>query len=55
MNVAQQMEQHGEVGKVNVSQEIYELEKDQFEFVHRGVIEVKNKQKYKMYSVAKII
>lgn len=51
VNVAQQMEQHGEVGKVNVSQEIYELAKDQFEFVHRGAIEVKNGKLYDMYSV----
>lgn len=51
VNVAQQMEQHGEVGKVNVSQEIYELVKEQFEFVHRGAIEVKNGKSYDMYSV----
>ncbi|MEM6699659.1 MAG: adenylate/guanylate cyclase domain-containing protein, partial [Bacteroidota bacterium] len=53
VNVAQQMEQHGEVGKVNVSQEVYELVKEQFEFIHRGAIEVKNGKKYDMYSTEK--
>ncbi|MEM8527143.1 MAG: adenylate/guanylate cyclase domain-containing protein [Bacteroidota bacterium] len=55
VNVAQQMEQHGEVGKVNVSQVVYERVRDQFEFEHRGVIEVKNGKEYGTYSVIKIL
>jgi len=51
VNVAQQMEQHGEVEKVNVSQAVYELARTHFEFTHRGTIEVKNGKQYDMYAV----
>ena len=55
VNVAQQMEQHSEVGKVNISGETYELVKDTFTCLHRGEITVKNKKVYDMYFVSKKI
>ncbi len=51
VNVAQQMEQHGEVGKVNISGETHELVKDKFKCVHRREITVKNRKTYSMYFV----
>lgn len=51
VNVAARMEQNSEPGKVNISQNTYELVKDQFEFTHRGEIEAKNKGKLGMYFV----
>jgi class 3 adenylate cyclase len=54
VNVAQQMEHHSEVGKVNISGETYELVKNRFECKHRGEITVKNKKTYNMYFVDKM-
>jgi class 3 adenylate cyclase len=51
VNIAARMESSGEVGKVNISESTYELVKDYFEFTSRGMIEVKNKGKIKMYFV----
>ena len=45
------MESSGEVGKVNISESTYELVKDYFDVTSRGMIEVKNKGKIKMYFV----
>jgi guanylate cyclase len=37
------MESHGEVGKIQITQSTYELIKDEFECVPRGMIEIKGK------------
>ncbi len=55
VNVAQQMESHSAVGKVNISGETYELVKDQFKCIHRGKMAVKNKMEFDMYYVDEII
>ncbi|NVO02670.1 MAG: adenylate/guanylate cyclase domain-containing protein [Bacteroidetes bacterium] len=51
VNIAARMESSGEVGKVNISESTYELVKDYFDVTSRGMIEVKNKGKIKMYFV----
>lgn len=51
VNVAQQMEQRSEKGKVNISGDTYELVKDKFECTHRGKVITKNKKEYDMYFV----
>ena len=51
VNLAAQMEQHGEVGKVNISAETYALIKNQFHFTDRGRIETKSKGEVEMYFV----
>lgn len=48
-NIAARMEQNCEAGKVNVSQQTYELVKNDFQAVHRGKIEAKNKGAIDMY------
>jgi len=55
VNVAQQMEHHSEVGKVNISGETYALVKEKFECTQRETITAKNKQIYDMYYVNKVI
>lgn len=54
VNVAQQMEHHGEVGKVNISGETYELVKERFKCLPRGKVTAKNKQDYEMFYVEEI-
>ena len=53
VNTANRMESKGEVGKVNISKETYELLKDDknFAFESRGKIEVKGKGEIEMYFV----
>jgi histidine kinase len=51
VNTASRMESSGEPGKVNISQNTYELVKDKFNCEHRGEIEAKGKGKVKMYFV----
>ena len=53
VNVAQQMEQHSAVGKVNISGETYQIVQEQFECTHRGMVTAKNQQTYDMYYVDK--
>ena len=55
VNVAQQMEHHSEVGKVNISGETYELVKERFTCLPRGKVIAKNKQDYEMYYVEKVL
>jgi adenylate cyclase len=43
VNVASRMESHGEAGKVQVTRATYELLKDDFECVCRGVVPIKGK------------
>ncbi|PZU99295.1 MAG: hypothetical protein DCE90_01910 [Pseudanabaena sp.] len=49
VNVASRMESHGEVGKIQVTQETYELLKHKFELNQRGAIEVKGKGEMQTY------
>jgi len=51
VNLAARMEQSGAPGKINISQHTYELVKEQFNCVHRGKIEAKNKGEIDMYFV----
>ena len=52
VNMAARMEQHGESGKINVSETTYELIKDKFSCTYRGEIHAKNKGAVKMYFVS---
>ena len=49
------MEQHGEVGKINISASTYSLIRDDYECVHRGKIEVKSKGGIDMYFVGEAL
>jgi class 3 adenylate cyclase len=49
VNTAARMEQHGEVGKVNVSSTTYALLQEKFTFTYRGELEAKHKGKMGMY------
>lgn len=49
VNVASRMESHGEVGKIQVTKETYELLKHKFELCQRGAIEVKGKGSMQTY------
>lgn len=51
VNIAQQMEQCGEVRHVNISSATYELVKDHYDCTYRGEVEVKNGKQYGMYRV----
>lgn len=45
VNIASRMESHGEAGKVHITGATYELLKDDFECVSRGVVPIKGKGK----------
>lgn len=51
VNVASRMEGMSEAGKINISENTYELVKDSFECEYRGEIAVKNRGSMKMYFV----
>lgn len=51
VNIAARMEQSGKSGAINVSETVYQLLKDDFEFTYRGEIEAKNKGEMRMYFV----
>ena len=51
VNIAARMEQHGEPGKVNISQATYEMVKSDFNCTYRGKIDAKNKGMLDMYFV----
>jgi class 3 adenylate cyclase len=51
VNVASRMESNSERGKINISENTFELIKDSFDCDYRGEIEVKNKGMMKMYYV----
>ena len=55
VNTGARMEQHGEPGKINISQATYELIKDRFECHYRGKITAKNKGEMSMYFVEREI
>jgi class 3 adenylate cyclase/DNA-binding NarL/FixJ family response regulator len=54
VNVASRMETYGEIERVNISRETYELVKDFFDCEFRGAQEVKNKGTVEMYFVDRI-
>ena len=54
VNLAARMEQSGVPGKINISEDTYELVKDKFKCVHRGKVEAKNKGEIDMYFVDQI-
>lgn len=51
VNIASRMETNSEAGKINISENTYELIKDSFDCVYRGEIEAKNKGVMKMYFI----
>jgi class 3 adenylate cyclase len=53
VNIAARMESSSLPGKINVSENTYNLLKDRIDFTYRGKITVKNSQKLKMYFVGK--
>lgn len=54
VNTASRMESSSESGKINISENTYELIKDAFDCEYRGEIQVKNKGLMKMYYVNNI-
>ena len=53
VNVAARMEQSSEPGAINISEDVCQLVKNNFELELRGEIEAKNKGKMRMYFVKK--
>ena len=51
VNVASRMESKSEPGKINISENTYDLVKEDFDCEYRGQIEAKNRGKLKMYFV----
>ena len=51
VNVASRMESNSEAGRINISENTYQLIKNKFNCEYRGEIEVKNKGLMKMYFV----
>ena len=51
VNTAARMEQHGEAGRINISETTYNLVKDNFNCEYRGEVEAKGKGVMKMYFV----
>lgn len=51
VNVAARMETNSQAGMINISENTYQLVKDQYECEYRGEIDVKNKGMMKMYFV----
>ena len=51
VNIASRMESSGEVGRVNISGNTYELVKDTYNCIYRGKIQAKNKGETDMYFV----
>lgn len=55
VNVASRMESNSEPGKINISENTYELVKDEFRCTYRGEIEAKNRGGLKMYFVDSVL
>ncbi len=51
VNIAARMESHSDIGRINISENTYDLIKDKFECEYRGEVEVKNGRILKMYYV----
>jgi len=54
VNVASRMESAGAVGKINISEQVYQRTKELFEFEPRGSVEAKNKGPLEMYFLLRI-
>ncbi|MBT8294997.1 MAG: adenylate/guanylate cyclase domain-containing protein, partial [Gramella sp.] len=54
VNIASRMESHSDIGRINISENTYELVKDEFDCEYRGKVEVKNQRILKMYYVNNI-
>jgi class 3 adenylate cyclase len=54
VNIASRMESASEPGKINISENTYEIIKGSFDCEYRGELDVKNKGKMKMYFVNKL-
>ena len=54
VNIASRMESNSQRGKINISDNTYQLIKEDFDCTYRGEIEVKNKGKMKMYFVNEV-
>ncbi len=55
VNIAARMESNSVAGKINVSENTYDLIKDSFQCAYRGEIEAKNKGTLRMYFVGEAI
>ena len=55
VNVASRMETASETGKINISENTYEIVKEKFNCTYRGSIEVKNRGFLKMYYVTSVV
>ena len=51
VNIASRMESNGEIGKVNISEDTYNLVKDKYNCLHRGKIMAKNVGEIDMYFI----
>ncbi|HEY5686751.1 MAG TPA: adenylate/guanylate cyclase domain-containing protein [Yeosuana sp.] len=51
VNIASRMESNSEPGKINISENTYEIIKNRFDCEYRGELEVKNKGMMKMYFI----
>jgi class 3 adenylate cyclase len=51
VNTASRMEKYSQRNRINISRNTYELVKDFFECENRGIVEVKNGEKYEMFFV----
>jgi class 3 adenylate cyclase len=51
VNIASRMESNSEPGRINISEDTYNLVKEQYSCQYRGEIDVKNRGKLKMYFV----
>ena len=51
VNIASRMESNSKPGKVNISENTYQLIKDDFKCAYRGEIDAKNRGKMKMYFI----
>ena len=49
INTASRMESHGKPGKIQVSEDIYRRLKADYDFIERGVVDVKGKGQMKTY------
>lgn len=54
VNLASRMESSGQIGKVNISTNTYQLVKDKFVCTYRGKVEAKNKGEVDMYFVERM-
>jgi len=49
VNIASRMESNSIAGRINVSENTYQLLKEKVSFTYRGIVKVKNNQRLKMY------